>query len=164
MCAYPFLPLQYFWQNYIYTKCQNINRNPGKGQDANEPRPKRARCSVEATKVHHPYPELSENMEDDISHERALQQINKELQNAKPNHEILKDLMTRTFRRRRSSILGDPKPVEEICLKYPLLQKPNYVNLLNLFLYGKQHNVYSCCHFNDYCVSIYRCHWNLTLF
>lgn len=67
-------------------------------------------------KVHHPYPELGESIEDDISHERALLQIKKELQSTKPNHKILKELMTRTFGRHRSSIIGNPKPVEEISL------------------------------------------------
>ena len=73
------------------------------------------------------YPLLEENIEDDISHERNLQQIKKILQSAKPNHEICKDLMARTFVRRRSSIMDNVKPVDEICFEYPLLRKSSYV-------------------------------------
>ena len=73
------------------------------------------------------YPLLEGNIEDDVSHERSLQQIKKVLQSAKPNHEILKDLMARTFGRRRTSILDDVKPVDEICSEYPLLRKCSYV-------------------------------------
>ena len=51
-------------------------------------------------------------MEDEISHGRSLQQIKKILQMAKPNHEMLRDLMSRTFGRRRSLIIDDSKAVE----------------------------------------------------
>ena len=73
------------------------------------------------------YPLLEGNVEDDISHKRSLQQIKKILQSAKPNHEMLKDLMACTFGRRRSSIMDDVKPIDEICSEYPLLGKSSYV-------------------------------------
>ena len=53
-----------------------------------------------------------------------------DLEDAKPNHESLKELMLHTFGKRRSSIITDVKPVEQICLEYPLLQKANYVNVV----------------------------------
>ena len=71
---------------------------------------------------------LDGNVEDEISHGRSLQQIKKILQMAKPNHEMLRDLMSHTFGRRRSLIIDDSKAVEEICAEYPLLRKYNYVS------------------------------------
>ena len=126
--------LQYAWQNYIYVKCQNINRKPSRMNDKGAPVAKRPRYTSESElKACHPYPELEENEEDDVSHNRNVQQMKKGLQGAKPNHESLKELMLRTFGKRRSSIITDMKPVEQICSEYPLLQKANYVNVM-LFL------------------------------
>lgn len=71
---------------------------------------------------------LDGDVEDEISHGRSLQQIKKILQTAKPNHEMLRDLMSRTFGRRRSLIIDDSKAIEEICAEYPLLRKYDYVS------------------------------------
>ena len=71
---------------------------------------------------------LDGDVEDEISHGRSLQQIKKILQTAKPNHEMLRDLMSRTFGRRRSLIIDDSKAIEEICAEYPLFRKYDYVS------------------------------------
>lgn len=105
-------------------------------------------------KVHHPYAALERNEEDDVSHNRNVQHIKKILQDARPNHEALKELMSHTFQNRRNSIITDVKPVEQICSEYPLLQKANYVKTLCAFL------LYEFLNFIMY-VFTCRCHLSL---
>ena len=95
-------------------------------EDCNEPKQKRIRYSIES-KTCHTYPTLEADTEDDVSHQRNIGQMKKLLEKSKPNHTILKDLMQRTFKKRRSLIIEEAKPVVEICDEYPLLRKSNYV-------------------------------------
>ena len=138
--------------------------------DKGEAAAKRPRYASEL-KVCHPYPELGGNEEDDVSHERNVQQIKKCLHDAKPNHESLKQLMIRTFGKRRNSIITDVKPVEQICSEYPLLQKANYVNMYCTIVYVQHflgHFLFTNATLADllhvgalFCCCLHRFHWNL---
>ncbi len=135
-------------------KCQNINRKPTVGSSA-----KRPKMAIES-KAHHNYPTVEGSEEDDIAHERNLAQLKKSLKNSKPNHEVLRELMSRTFIRRRTYIIDEKKPVQEICSDYPLLRKPNYVKPI------MHNNYYIFAHINSVCMTdgqllAYRLPWSL---
>ena len=68
------------------------------------------------------------DMDDDIAHERHISMLKREIVKTKPNADVTRDLMQYTYGRRRQWLLGDVKPVEEICTEYPLLKKAHFVS------------------------------------
>ena len=121
------LLLQHSWQQYLYVKCQNINRTPGGSKtDEMAPVPKRHK-SEDFSK--HLYPSLTAEVEDDTSNDRNKLQLVRELQKVKPQKEKLIELMRRTFGSRRKWIIDGAASVKEICTEYPLLKKSTHVSL-----------------------------------
>ena len=128
------IDLQDSWANYLYTKCHNINRTPGKGDSSelDAPPVKRAKAS----KSKHEYPSLGGTVEDDVSNARNKDLLNSELKKARPQKDVLVELMKRTSVMRRKSILDEdnPQSVQAICQEWPLLKKYTYVSAVMKYL------------------------------
>lgn len=82
------------------------------------------------TQHYYPIP-IPEAAEDDESHFRNFSRLKDEAGKSKPSVEVLKELMMRTYPRRRKWIIQDsPCPsVTEIVSDYPLLKKSTYVSI-----------------------------------
>ena len=50
------------------------------------------------------------------------------MESKKPNPEVVKSLMVRTFAERRKNILGGGQMVAALCREYPFLKKAMYVS------------------------------------
>ena len=66
--------------------------------------------------------------EDDVSHSRNLKILSQEFAKSKPRFDIVTELMSRTFTRRRQVILDEPRPVKDICDDLGFLRKVLYVS------------------------------------
>ena len=116
--------LQSSWREFLYTKCQNINRNPS----ASPCKPPIKRLKLDDEK--HPYPSVLTNMDDDVAHERNRKLLQEEMSKPKLRHEVLQNLMARTFGKRRRWILdGEKLRTASIVEEYPLLRKPLFVSI-----------------------------------
>ena len=60
----------------------------------------------------HPYPSITLACDDDVAYERHMRMLNQEMEKLKPN---MKELMLRTFTRRRKWILDESHLVVNIC-------------------------------------------------
>lgn len=78
----------------------------------------------------HPYPSLTLSCDDDTAHERHIKLLKQENGKLKPNMESVKELMIRTFPRRRKWILDEEHLVVDICQEYPFLRKQTIVSKL----------------------------------
>ena len=83
-------------------KCQNTNRPP-KGSTASAPKRVKLQNSDK-----HSYPSLPDTVEDEISYERSVSALKEQLKKQKPHNPTIKDLMKRSFNRRRMAILDNP--------------------------------------------------------
>ena len=117
------LYLQQSWKIFIYTKTQNINRNASKSKNK-----KPAKRVKYCDNSRHPYPSLSIACDDDVSHERHMKLLKQEIEKSKPSMEVARELMQRTFLRRRQWILDEEHLVTDICAEYPFLQKQSIVS------------------------------------
>ena len=110
----------------MYTKCQNINRSSPKDKSADRPR-KKPKLDLHK----HPYPAIHFAMDDDEeSHTRHLNLIKAELAKSTPDMDPAKELMCRTFSRRRTWLLEEQPPIQEVLAKYPLLKRLTIVHSL----------------------------------
>ena len=94
------------------------------GKDEGGPR-KRTKLS---DPVHsHFYPPI--NADDDVSFERNLSLLKEESEKAKPQSDVLKELMRRTFPNRWDAYASrnDPPTLLDYLRQYPLLRKASYV-------------------------------------
>ena len=94
------------------------------GKDEGGPR-KRAKVS---DPVHaHFYPPI--NADDDVSFERSLSLLKEESEKAKPQSDVLKELMRRTFPNRWDvyTSRNEPPTLLDYLRQYPLLRKAPYV-------------------------------------
>lgn len=112
--------LQNSWKQFIYARCQNVNR---KGGQPGTLSPKRIK--VEAEK--HVYAELDFESDDSVSVERNSELLRKEMAKHKPKAEVVKRLIKRTLKARRQTVMDGCRP-EEVLEKYPHLKKANYVS------------------------------------
>ena len=111
--------MQWSWQQFIYTRCQNTNRKPpgsssGGGGDASP----RKRAKV-----------LPPQSSYEVSYKQQVDLLKQEMGKTKPNGEIVLSLIAQTFPQRRKWIL-DAKPVGEIIQQFPFLRKTAYVSFL----------------------------------
>ena len=60
--------------------------------------------------------------EDDVSFQRHVKILQQEGRKARPNLQVIKELMAATYRRRHNEIKDHPEPVPTILQKYPSLQ------------------------------------------
>ena len=108
-------------------RCFNVNR-----PDPDEPQPKKKK--LDKTKLNktakHDYPETL--VCDDVSYERNLTRMYKELEKTKPNKDALVDLMHQTFPNRRKWIISEEHPVSLVCKKFPLLKSPGHVSTFRI--------------------------------
>lgn len=124
------LHFQYSWQQFLYTKCQNINRKPSTSS-SNTPT---KRLKVEEDK--HLYPSVLTDMDDEIAHERNRKLLKEEIAKPKLRFDIAQELMRRTFGKRRRWILdGENLKTTMIVEEYPLLPKPLFVSFLTTILF-----------------------------
>ena len=124
------LHFQYSWQQFLYTKCQNINRKPSTSS-SNTPT---KRLKVEEDK--HLYPSVLTDMDDEIAHERNRKLLKEEIAKPKLRFDIAQELMRRTFGKRRRWILdGENLKTTMIVEEYPLLRKPLFVSFLTTILF-----------------------------
>lgn len=112
--------MKYSWADFIYTRCQNVNRKT-KGAVASDDT-----CNVPSKKTkidpeRHSYPPLSLEVEDEMCNMTLL---NQELAKSKPHFESVASLI---FPLRRQSILENVESVAEIIQKYPFLSRSVYV-------------------------------------
>lgn len=107
----------------MYTKAQNINRTTPKSKVQ-----KSAKRLKYCDRSRHPYPSLSIACDDDVSHERHMKLLKQEIEKSKPSMEVARELMQRTFLRRRQWILDEEHLVKDICAEYPFLQKQSIVS------------------------------------
>ena len=119
--------MQYSWQEYIYTKCQNINRKPPGSSDGESAEPSAKRSKLE-NRTLHSYPSIDVGLEDEESNKRNLSLLIAEVQESNPSTTRVKELMRRTFHQRRKWILEENNTVQAICEKYPVLKMSSYVS------------------------------------
>ena len=139
--------IQHSWTNFIYTRCQNINRkskNPQSDQDEGSRASKKSKIAPEK----HSYPSLTMDEDDDVAFERNVSLMKHELGKQKLQSASIFSLMERTFTRRRQCMLDDCKSVKEICEKYPCLSKSIYVSY---YVYTCNHLV---CIFLSFCSNL----------
>ena len=120
-CIDTYIHMQESWKRYLITKCQNLNRCEKKSDTDDSPAPSAKRLKMSPLK--HPYSSFSTEMEDDTSHERNLTLLKKEAAQVKPRADVLKDLMKRTYGRRRKLILDGYDSVQHLCSEYSSLKK-----------------------------------------
>ena len=99
-----------FWQEYIYTKCQNINRKPPSSASSEEPPVK---CSRLKGRTIYNYPSVSTE-KDEESYKRNLDLLATEQRESNPSTTKIKELMRRTFHQRRKWILEGANTVQSI--------------------------------------------------
>lgn len=127
--------LQHSWTDFIYTRCQNVNRKTKQfvADHKNDmPKPsKKQKFDPEK----HGYPPLCQDVEDETSLKRNISLLQQELAKAKPNFDSVASLMSRTFQNRRQWILDNTENVVEIVKIYPFLSKSAYVSYPRLEMY-----------------------------
>ena len=84
--------MQYSWQEYIYTKCQNINRKPPSSASPEEPPVKHSRLESHAV---HNYPSVSTKIEDEESYKRILDLLATEQRESNSSTTKIYELMRR---------------------------------------------------------------------
>ena len=119
--------VQESWKQYLITKCQNLNR-PGKKKTDEDDSPTPSAKRPKLSPLKHPYSSFSTEIEDDTSHERNLTLLKKEAAQVKPRVDVLKDLMKRTYGRRRKWILDGYDSVQHVCSEYLPLKKAPIVS------------------------------------
>ena len=124
------LHFQYSWTNFIYTRCQNINRKSksSRRDDSGEDEPLRGSKKRKVDPEKHSYPSLAFEAEDEVAFERNVSLMKQELSKPKPQPGNVIMLMSHTFAGRRQWILDEINGVEEICEKYPCLSKAAFVS------------------------------------
>ena len=78
----------------------------------------------------HPYPAIAFSMDDEDSHTREMDLLKAELAKPKSDMDRAKQLMCRTFTRRRRWLLEEERPVADICTEYPFLRRLSIVSFL----------------------------------
>ena len=88
--------MQYSWQQFIYTKCQNSNRKPpgSSSTESTEPPPKRPKLE---NRTLHNYPSIDAELEDEKSNKRNRTWLLDEVQEPNKSTARVKELMRRTF-------------------------------------------------------------------
>ena len=104
-------------------RCANVNRPD---PDDSQPKKKKLEKAKLKDTTKHDYPKIPTC--DDVSYERNMTRLSKELEKTKPNNDVLVDLMHQTFPNRRQWIISDEHPVSLICEKFPLLKSPGHVS------------------------------------
>ena len=89
-------------------RCQNTNRKP-KGACGAGSAPKAKRTKTDSSEKHR-YPSLAGDVDDDISNDRNIEALKEQMSKTKLNGDTIRELMKRTFYRRRLAILDDPNP------------------------------------------------------
>ena len=118
--------MQHSWKWFIYYRCQNVNR------ESKDEGGSRKRAKLDERSHAHFYPPV--NAEDDISFGRNLELLRAELEKPKPQPDVLKELMRRTFPNRWDGYTckNDPATLLEYLQHYPLLKKASYVSKLSM--------------------------------
>ena len=125
--------MQESWKQFLITKCQNLNRAVKKQPDEDgSPAPSAKRPKMSPLK--HPYSSFNTEIEDDTSHERNLTLLKKEAAQVKAMLDVLKDLMRRTYGRRRKWILDGYDSVQHVCSEYLPLKKAPIVSALLMYI------------------------------
>ena len=117
--------MQNSWKYFIYNRTQNLNR-AGANEDQPSPSKKRKTINIER----HVYPPLPPSSEDNESLTRNKKLLIDEIAKPKPNVQILKDLMFRTYEKRTEWIRSECPPLSTILKEYPLLKKSSFVSFL----------------------------------
>lgn len=126
-----FLP-KYSWADFIYTRCQNVNRKTKSSGPSDEmPSTPSKKSKIDPEK--HSYPPLSLDVEDEVSLQRNMTLLQQELSKPKPHFDSVASLMYRTFPQRRQWILNNTERVGDIIEKYPFLSKSVYVRCLKSY-------------------------------
>ena len=114
--------------NFIYTRCQNINRKTksARREDNSEEESIKASKKNKVDPEKHSYPSLAFEAEDEVECNVLL--MKQERAKSKPQSGSVTSLMNRTFARRRQWILDEIKGIDEICEKYPCLSKSTFVS------------------------------------
>ena len=124
--------IQESWKQFLVTKCQNLNRPENKRSDEDVPAPSAKRPKMSPLK--HPYSSFSIEIEDDTSHERNLTLLKKEAAQVKARLDVLKDLMKRTYGKRRKWILDGYDSVRHVCSEYSPLKKAPIVSAFLIYI------------------------------
>lgn len=143
--------IQHSWKWYLYNRCQNVNRPVCKEEVENGSGGSRKLLKLD-TRNKHAYPCIPLFADDDASLGKHLDMLASEI--AKPPSKqdpiILKELMKRTFSKRRNWVLRDldegEESVKQIIAKYPLLSKAAYVSS-NKFVYQILTRIHECIFF-----------------
>ena len=122
--------MQHSWTNFIYTRCQNINRKSKSARNDDDEEVSRASKKSKISPEKHNYPSLTlHNDDDDVAFERNVSLLQQEVAKAKLQFACVTSLMDRTFSRRRQWILDEIGSVKEICEQYPCLTKSTFVSM-----------------------------------
>ncbi len=97
---------------------------PGTPTSTKKPAAKRRRITADK----HSYPSVCGDSEDEKTHEENVQSLKEELRNPSPKSDIIKPLMSKTFRKRRTDILDSSNLVSDICTDYPFFKTAKYVS------------------------------------
>ena len=115
------------WKWFIYTRTQNVNRNHNRSTSSDGPTTKKSKFSDPSK---HAYPVIPDGADDDESVKRNFALLKEESLKSKPRHEVLKDLLARTFPARRRIIFGSTGMfVADILTETPILKKGTYVRV-----------------------------------
>lgn len=138
---FPFL--QHSWKWFLYYRCQNVNR-----QSKDEAGP-RKRAKLEDRSHVHFCPPV--DADDEVSFARNVDLLKEEMAKPKPQADILKELMRRTFPNRWDAYVSknEPSTLLEYLQEYPLLKKATYVRIYTYM-------------YNILCIS-YTCNVNVTV-
>ncbi len=117
--------MQDSWAQFLYTRCQNINRV---SDSAPGPAPKRAK--LRSTERHN-YASVSIPEDDEEANRRNVANLKHEVLKGTSRLEAVKSLACRTFPLRRRHILEDQPRVETLIEKFPHLKK---ISLVKLFV------------------------------
>ena len=74
------------------------------------------------------YPTLDAQASDEVTYERHLLTLKKELEKPKPKQDVVLELMQVTFPHRRRYILDEAASVRDILHKFPALKMPDVVS------------------------------------
>lgn len=125
--------LQYSWKWFIYNRAQNLNKTSKRAKVIDVPTSsKRQRLS---NGDRHFYPaQIPGSADDDESQARNCSRLSEELAKAKPSSEVLKELMSRTYPKRRVWITkaSPPPSLTEVMSDFPLLKRSSYVSFIYL--------------------------------
>lgn len=108
---------------FISMRCSNVNC-----PDPDEQQVQPKKNKLESMTAQHSYPQIPSC--DDVSYERNMRRMTKELEKTKQNHDILVDLRTQTFPNRWKCVINEQHPVSSVCDKFLLLKSPGHVSSL----------------------------------